>query len=52
VLVEVGQAGLVRALVRAAHVDPDLPGHDVRGPLVLVEDGQAVVESVAGRHVG
>jgi len=52
VLVEVRQAGLVGPLVGAAHVDPDLPGHHVGGPLVLVEDGQAVVESMAGGHVG
>ena len=51
VLVEVGQAGLVGPLVRPSHVHPDLERHDVGSPLWLMDQGEAVLESVAGGHV-
>ena len=52
VLVEVGQAGLVLPLVGPSHVHPDLERHHVGGPLWLVDQGEAVLESVTGGHVG
>jgi len=50
VLVEVCQPGLVRPLVGAPGLDPDLEGRDLGGVLFLEDDGESVGKRVADGH--